>query len=379
MKSMILLCRRIAVQGALLLSVGGVLEGQSVGDLCSATSGQISCLREEYQKADALLNRTYGETMRMIGPANAPDLKTLQRKWVSEKMAEERRLASDSISLLRYLIQVSSERTDFLNNYQPADAHFVIGGDSAGATEASTSTTQIDSESSGTSAMGVVAEPARSADSSLVRPSSESVLTKEEAEEEEASPAVVATFMALISFVLFGIFVLLTRSGWKTAGNIVGVLGIIILTIAGRVAFDSPAISEKVSAVLPRSNPETIEQATRWITGTWTARDEDIEPNDFIPMSWSRYDFRADGTFSSYGALATDDDWPKEPIMTGTWTIVEAKYIDTGERYLAVDMTWLSSTVTVGERINKRFPIVEAGLRNKLSNSVLKRGDHFPH
>lgn len=117
-------CRRIAIQGALLLAVVGVLESQPIEALCSASTGQLSCLKQEYQKADALLNSAYRETMRMIGPANAPDLRTLQREWLKQKIAEERRLASDSIALLRYQIRMSNERTEFLNNYQPENVTY---------------------------------------------------------------------------------------------------------------------------------------------------------------------------------------------------------------------------------------------------------------
>ena len=114
---------RLAATLALCLSALPTLDAQT-RNTCAAMLNPVACLVTEYRRADSVLNVTYAETMRVIGPANASELRKLQREWVNDKIDQERRLLADSVALLRYQIEASNERTDFLSRYQPTGATY---------------------------------------------------------------------------------------------------------------------------------------------------------------------------------------------------------------------------------------------------------------
>lgn len=125
--------------------------------------------------------------------------------------------------------------------------------------------------------------------------------------------------------------------------------------------------------------PTDANSAQSYVVGTWTG-DEALDSRNRL---WSKYEFRPDGTFDLYIANAADNGWPGAPLLTGSWSIGEGKYTDSGARYLAVDLRWRNER---GQPITARYPIVAEGIRkmagfdpfSQEQVAMLTRGDNFP-
>ncbi len=116
-------------------------------------------------------------------------------------------------------------------------------------------------------------------------------------------------------------------------------------------------------------NVDSVEEAKEYAVGIWTGS-QDIYGGI---IRWNKYVFNSNGSFESYGALASDDNWG-DVAFSGTWETGTDKYFDTGERYYYIKLKWPGVVVS--------YPFVDGNLQVRYMTGgvgpILEKKDEFP-
>ena len=130
----------------------------------------------------------------------------------------------------------------------------------------------------------------------------------------------------------------MARQKKKKMKTFLWVAGIIvafyIIVIIATLASESSGSSASGSSIKHKlQTATTIEEARELIDGTvWHYTKNTSDPDDQIGF-WMKVEFHGD-TYTHYRADPSDGKWEK--VREGTYEIVEERYSNTGEKYIAV-------------------------------------------
>ncbi|WP_211452597.1 hypothetical protein [Collimonas antrihumi] len=117
------------------------------------------------------------------------------------------------------------------------------------------------------------------------------------------------------------------------------------------------------------SSIQSVEDATRYFSGTWTYTSP-IDPKNEYVFMWIKWVIHPDGTVERSYAHPSANDWGAEKISS--YTVFFEKYSDTGERYYAMRPTDTGEIAIVMPNGNLHYSILGKGAVE------LKKENRFP-
>ena len=86
------------------------------------------------------------------------------------------------------------------------------------------------------------------------------------------------------------------------------------------------------------------EEANEFLVGIWTK----IHDNSI----WEKLVIKSDKTYEIYRAMPIDGKWGSEPTEKGTWKTEKARYSDTGQEYISINLDGLGDYMHYGLALN---------------------------